>query len=187
MLARSAEPVIEQVVGLELGEGSGAFPPSVPQDPGHRQPGVVVHNALGHPVQEGERRDGAVQKRLGGLRGVGLHEAAVAVEQVQDEAVGLLLHPADDHPGLSEVALGMALQMGQQHKQLPCLAPPLPDVVLDDGVLARESMFLPQTLVDALGRVALLPGDAQVRRLYPVDDAGERLQLGAAGRVLPPR
>ena len=49
----------------------------------------------------------AVQEGLGGLGGIGLDEAAVAVGQVEDEAVGLALHPADDHQGLAEVALGV--------------------------------------------------------------------------------
>ena len=39
----------------------------------------------------------AVQESLGGLGRVGLDEAAVTVGQVQDEVVGLPLHPADDH------------------------------------------------------------------------------------------
>ena len=49
----------------------------------------------------------AVQEGLGGLGGVSLHEAAVAVGQVDDEAVGLALHAADGHQGLPEVALGV--------------------------------------------------------------------------------
>ena len=36
----------------------------------------------------------AVQEGLGGLRRVSLDVAAVAVGQVDDETVGLLLHPA---------------------------------------------------------------------------------------------
>ena len=87
-LAGTTEPVLEQVVGLELGEGPGALSPAVPQDPGHRQPGVVVEDTPGHPAQEGEGRNVAVQEGLCGLRGVGLDEAAVAVGQVQDEVVG---------------------------------------------------------------------------------------------------
>ena len=35
--------------------------------------------------------------------------------QVQDEAAGLPLHSANDHPGLPEVALGVARRMGQRH------------------------------------------------------------------------
>ena len=50
-LAWSAEPVLEQVVGLELGECPGALSPDVPRYLRHRQPGVVVEDALGHPAQ----------------------------------------------------------------------------------------------------------------------------------------
>ena len=91
--------------------------------------------------------------------GVSLHEAAVAVGQVDDEAVGLALHAADDHQGLAEVALGVARRMGQRDEHLPRLAAMLADVVLDDGVSADEAVLVPEPLEDALGRVALLPGD----------------------------
>ncbi len=48
----------------------------------------------------------------------------------------------------------------------------LPDVVLDDGVLARKPVLVAQPLEDALGRVALLPGDLGVFfNLDAVDDA----------------
>ena len=102
----------------------------------------------------------AVQEGLGGLRRVSLHEAAVAVGQVDDEAVGLALHAADDHQGLPEVALGVSRRMGQRHEHLPGLTAILSDVVLDRGVSAVETVLVPETLEDALGRVALLPGDA---------------------------
>ena len=95
-------------MGLELGEGPGALPPAVAEHPGHRQLGVVVEDALGHPAQEGKRRDVAVHEGLGGLRRIGLDEASVAVGQVQNEVVGLPLHPANDHQGFAEVALGVA-------------------------------------------------------------------------------
>ena len=74
----------------------------------------------------------------------------------------LLLHPADDHPRLAKVALGAARGMGQRHEHLLGPAAALPDVVLDDGVLAREAVLVPHTLVDALGRVALLPGNLEI-------------------------
>ena len=128
----------------------------------------------------------AVQEGLGGLRGVGLHEAAVAVGQVQDEVVGLLFHPVDDHPGLSEVALSMARGMGQRHEHLLGPAAALPDVVLDDGVLALKPVLVAQPLEDALGGVALLPGNAEVALKDRADDAGVGLQLGPSGRSLPP-
>ena len=47
-LAGPAEPVLEQVVGLEFGECPGGLAVAIPQDPGHRQPGVVVEDALRH-------------------------------------------------------------------------------------------------------------------------------------------
>ena len=53
----------------------------------------------------------AVQEGVGVLGRIGLDEAAVAVGQVQDEAVGLPLHPADNHQGLAEVALVVARRM----------------------------------------------------------------------------
>ena len=128
----------------------------------------------------------AVQEGLGGLRRVSLHEAAVAVGQVDDEAVGLALHAADDHQGLPEVALGVSRRMGQRHEHLPGLTAILSDVVLDRGVSAVETVLVPETLEDALGRVALLPGTPEVVLQDPVDDAGEGLQLGTPGRDLSP-
>ena len=74
--------------------------------------------------------------------------------------MSLLLHSADDHPGLSEVALGVARGVGQGNEHLLGPAAVLPDVVLDDGVLARKPVLVPQPLEDPLGRVALLPGNA---------------------------
>ena len=90
--------------------------------------------------------------------GVSLDEAPVAVGQVDDEAVGLALHAADDHQGLAKVALGVARRMGQGHEHLLGLTTILSDVVLDRGISAVETVLVPQPLEDALGRVALLPG-----------------------------
>ena len=53
-LAGTPETVVEQVVGLELGEGTGALAPAVAQYLGHRQLGIVVEDALRHTTQEGE-------------------------------------------------------------------------------------------------------------------------------------
>ena len=88
----------------------------------------------------------------------GVDEAAVAVGQVDSEAVGPLLHAADDHQGLAEVALGVARRVGQRHEHLPRLAAVLPDVVLDYGVLAIKPILVVKALEDAFGSLALLPG-----------------------------
>ena len=133
----------------------------------------------------------AVQEGLGDLGGIGLDEAAVAVGQVQDEAVGLLLHPADDHQGLAKVALGVARQVGKRYEHPPCLAAVLPDVVLDDGVPAVKDILVPETLEDVLGGMPLLLGDTVIIVQDVVDYAGESLLLslskgGVPRRNLPP-
>ena len=76
--------------------------------------------------------------------------------------------------------------MGQRHEHLLRPPPMFPHVILHDGVLAGEPVLVPQPLEDALGGVALLPGNPKIVFQYPVDDAGKGLQLGTAGRVLPP-
>ena len=114
-----------------------------------------------------------IQEGLGGLRGIGLDEAAVAVGQVDDEAVGLPLHAADDHQGLAKVALRVSRRMGQRDKHLPGLTAILSDVVLDCGVSAVVAVLVPEALEDALGGVALLPGRARsssrIRSMTPVE------------------
>ena len=85
---------------------------------GHGQLGIVVEDALGHSAQKGEG--------LGGLGRIGLHEATVAVGQIQDESVGFPLHAADDHQRLAKVALGMARRMGQRDEHLPGITTTLP-------------------------------------------------------------
>ena len=100
--------------------------------------------------------------------------------------MGLALDATDDHQGLAKVTLGVARRMGQRHEHLPYLAAILSDVVLDRGVSAVEPVFVPETLEDALGSVALLPGTPEIVLHDPVDDAGEGLQFGAPGRSLPP-
>ena len=52
--AGTPEPVLEQVVGLELGEEPRAFAPTIPQYPRYGKPGILVENALRDPAQEGE-------------------------------------------------------------------------------------------------------------------------------------
>ena len=168
---------------MQLGEGAGALAPTVAQDPGNSQPGIVVEDALRHSPQESEGRDVPVQEGLGGLGRVSLDVASVAVGHVDYEAVGLLLHPADDQQGHAEVALGVARRMGQGDEHLPGLAAVLPHVVLDDGVLAIKPVLVPEPLEDALGGVALLLGDLMILIQDVVDDSGEGLQLGASGGV----
>ena len=64
-LAGTPEPVLEQVVGLQLGEGPGALAPAVAKDLRYGQPGIVVEDALGHSAQVGEGGNVPVQEGLG--------------------------------------------------------------------------------------------------------------------------
>ena len=128
----------------------------------------------------------AVQERPGGLGRVCFDETPVAVGQIQDEVVGLLLHPADDHQGLAEVALGMAWRLGERHEHLPRPAAVLPHIVLDRGVSTAKPVLVPQPLEDALRGVALLLGDVVILLQDLADDSGIGLQLGTLGRALPP-
>ena len=126
-----------------------------------------------------------VQECLGGLGRIGLHEAPVAVGQVQDKAVGFPLDTADDHQGLAEVALRVARRMGQRDEHLPGLTATLSYIVLDRGVSAVEPILVPQPLEDALCCVSLLPGTPEVVLQEPVNDAGVGRELGLPGRILP--
>ncbi len=126
----------------------------------------------------------AVQEGLGGLAGIGFHEATVAVGQVQHEVVDLALHAGDHRHGLAEVALGVAWAMGQRHEHLPHAPPTLPDVVLDYGVLTIEPVLVPEAFEDALDGVALLSRNAAIRLQDGVNYAGEGLDLRLARRPL---
>ena len=87
--------------------------------------------------------DMAVHPRLRLRRRISPDEAGVAVRQVYDEEMGLLLDAADDSDGFAEICLRMSRWVGQRHEHLP--APPfaLPNVVLDDRVAAGETMLYP--------------------------------------------
>ena len=54
-LARPAEPVLEQIVGLKLREDARSLPLPIAQDPGNRQLGVVVQDGSGDAAEEGKR------------------------------------------------------------------------------------------------------------------------------------
>ena len=105
---------------------------------------------------------------------------------VQDEAGGFLLHSADDHQGLAEVAQGLARRVEQWLENLFGLMAVLPDVVLADGILAVEILLVPEPLEDAIGRVPPSLRDSVIIVQNLVDDAVEGPQLGTTGQSLPP-
>ena len=60
--ARSAEPILEQVVRLKLGERARPLPLAVTKDAGHRQLGVVIQNRLRHAAENANARTWPSQK-----------------------------------------------------------------------------------------------------------------------------
>src|SRR6266700_2442462 len=58
--ARSAEPILEQVVRLQLGKHARALPLAVTEDTGHRDLGVVVQDRLRYAAEECKRPNVAI-------------------------------------------------------------------------------------------------------------------------------
>src|SRR5476651_70110 len=75
--ARSAEPVLEQVVRLQLGEHARPLPLAVTEDAGHRDLGVVIQDRLWHTAEECKRPNVAVAEGFRRLRRIANHEAGV--------------------------------------------------------------------------------------------------------------
>ena len=121
-LAGAAEPILEQVVRLQLAEHPRPLPRPVAQNPGYGNPGVVVEDRVRHAAEEVERRGVARAERLRRLRRIGLHEAGVAVRQVHREEVDLLLHPADLRQRFAKVGLGMSRLMAAAARTPPAAA-----------------------------------------------------------------
>src|SRR5437879_5505725 len=94
--ARPAEPILEQVVRLQLAEHPRPLPLAVTEDAGHRDPGVVVENRLRHAAEECKRPNVTVAEGFRRLSWIGHHEAGVAMRQIHRKEVDLLFHTADD-------------------------------------------------------------------------------------------
>ena len=82
-LARPAEPVLEQIVGLKLREDARSLPLPIAQDPGNRQLGVVVQDGSGDAAEEGKRRVVAIAECFGRLRRIGRNKATITVGKVE--------------------------------------------------------------------------------------------------------
>ena len=88
-LARPAEPVLEQIVGLKLREDARSLPLAIAQDPGNRQLGVVVQDGSGDAAEEGKRRVVAIAECFGRLRRIGRNKATITVGKVEGKEVDL--------------------------------------------------------------------------------------------------
>ena len=75
-LARPAEPILEQVMRLQLGKSSGPVPFAVAADLRHRDRGVVIQDRQRHAAKECEGGIVPVAECLGRLGRVGLDETS---------------------------------------------------------------------------------------------------------------
>src|SRR6202040_3309370 len=75
--ARSAEPILEQVVRLQLGKHARALPLAVTEDAGHRDLGVVVQDRLRYAAEECKRPNVAIAEGFRRLCRIADHEAGV--------------------------------------------------------------------------------------------------------------
>ena len=130
--------------------------------------------------------DVAIDPGLRRRRRIGPDVTGIAVRQIHDEEMRLLLDTADDDHGLAEVSLRMSRRMRQRHEHLA--APPiaLPHVILHDRVAAGEPVFIAKPLEHPLRRVALFAVDLAITLQPTVDDPGEGIQLRPLDRCRPP-
>jgi|GEM_PF-2347205 len=86
---------------------------------------------------------------------IGPHKAAIAVRQVHDEEMRLLLDTTDDHHPLAEVGLSVPGRMRQRHEHLAAAPFALPHVVFHDRVATGEPVLFAKPLEYSLRRVPL--------------------------------
>jgi len=175
--ARAAEPVLKQVVRLQLGEGFGPPASAIAQDRGHRQPRVVVEDRERQLSKEVEGRHMPVQTGLGCFRRIRLDEDRVRVRQVHAEEVQLPGDAADHPHGLAEIDLSMARGMMQGNEHLLRAHLAVMDVTLHDRGPARDPILIAKPLENPLGGMLLLGRHALIIRQDLIDDAGKPIQL----------
>ena len=166
----------------EPAEERGPLARPVRQDLRHETPVVVVEGRDRHLAEEGKGVDVTINPSLSSGRRIGPDITGIAVRQVEDEEVRLLLDAADNHNRLAEIGLGVPGRMGQRHKHLPAAPFALPHVILHDRVAAGETVLVPEPLEHPLGRMALLAMDIEIAFQPAIDDLGEPVQLRALDR-----
>ena len=91
----------------------------------------------------------------------------------------------NDRIRLAKVRLSMARRMGQRHKHLTPTKAPFPNVILHDGLFAREAMFVAKALEYTLRRVVLLTVNRSVLLQNTVDGMPQHLPHRLARNAKP--
>ncbi|CUH39810.1 hypothetical protein JSE7799_02538 [Jannaschia seosinensis] len=179
VVALSGPPVAvaEQVMRQEPAEERGPLTRPVRQDLRNQTAVVVVEDRCGHLAKEREGVDVAINPGFRCRRGISAHKAGIAVRQVHDEEMRLLLDAVDDDHRLAKVGLGMTGRMRQRHEHLSAAPLALPHVVLHDRIAAGETMLIAEPFEQPLRRVPLLAMDLAIAIQPAVDDPGEPVQL----------
>src|ERR1700732_1008715 len=169
--ARPAEPVLEQVVRLQLGEHARPLPLTVTQDAGHCDSGVVIQDRLRNAAEKCERPNMAVAEGFRRLCRITGHKTGVRVRKVKSEEVDLAFDATDNSDGFTKVYLSMSRRMLQRHEHL--LSPPMPagHIILHNRDDACETVFVPKPLEDPLR--GMLSRTATCPSLWPIPKAIE--------------
>lgn len=186
-LAGLAEERLIEVVGAQRHEAVGFDPPAAAQDLDHGGLEVVVADFGRYAAEEGEGVGVALQERLLGLVGEGLHIGGAGVREPHQEELGL--DQLSSHPNLRLAPVDLGLRAGIVGLGDVALDPQAELSPAGGDVLAHGSLGDPcallddQPLPDALGGVALLGRRLPVA-LEPLVD---QVVVGAEDRRRPPR
>ena len=96
-----------------------------------------------------------------------------------DEKMRPILDAGDDRIRRAKVRLSLARRMRQRHKHRTPTKAPFPNVILHDGLFARDAMCVAKALEDTLRRVLLLTVNRSVLLQNTVDDSREGGQFRA--------
>src|ERR1700724_3152746 len=175
--ARSAEPVLEQVVRLQLGEHARPLPLAVTEDAGHCDSGVVIQDRLRNAAEKCERPNMAVAEGFRRLCRITGHKTGVRVRKVKSEEVDLAFDATDNSDGFTKVYLSMSRRMLQRHEHL--LSPPMPagHIILHNRDAACETVFVPKPLEDPLRGMLLLLRTRLVVQENAIDHENKWIKL----------
>src|SRR5664280_1404257 len=183
--ARSAEPILEQVVRLQFVEHARPLSLAITEDACHRDLGVVIRDRLWNPAEECERPNVAVAEGFRRLGRITDHEAGVLLRQVKSEEVDLALNATDDADGFTKVCLSMPRRMHQRHEHLLNSLTPAGHVILHNRDAACEAVLVPKPLKDPLRCMLLLLRPRLVVPENAVDHGNKWIKLRSCRRLLP--